>query len=153
MYPRRSFLGSFLNFCLPQCTVFLNLTMNVLEKKPQTSLFVFNKLLTNVIVFLLVLQLRKTLNSQFTFSFPFRGFTELQNITLKHTCFPSQNVLNYSVNAHVKNSFDQPQCPLLYFSHSSMVFFEMWGQNCIQLQVHWSKGIFWSACNFFSNIF
>lgn len=58
-------------------------------KKPQTSLFVFNKLLANVIVFLLVLRLRKTLNSQFTFSYPFRAFTELQTTIFKDTCFPS----------------------------------------------------------------
>lgn len=63
------------------------------KKTKQTSLFVFNKLLANVIVFLLILQLWKTLNSQFTFFYPFRVITKLQNTTLKDTCFPSWEVL------------------------------------------------------------
>lgn len=72
------------------------------KKTNQTSLFVFNKLLANVIVFLLVLRLWKTLNSQFTFSYTFRGFTEPQNITLKDTRSLRWKVLNYLVNAHIK---------------------------------------------------
>lgn len=93
------------------------------------------KLLANVIVFLLALQLWKTLNSQFTFSNPF-SILQSFKISPSKVLFLQAEVLNYSVSA---------QIVLVMF----LFFFDMGGQSCIQLQVHWSKDALCSVYDFF----
>lgn len=58
------------------------------------------KLLANVIVFLLALQLWKTLNSQFTFSNPF-SILQSFKISPSKVLFLQAEVLNYSVSAQI----------------------------------------------------
>lgn len=82
--------------------VFLNLTMNALKK--QLPCLFLNKLLVNVIVFLLVLWLRKTMHSQFTFSCPFTILHWLQNTALQDTVFPRWRFKFFSQCSNLSSS-------------------------------------------------